>query len=67
MNNLTDAALNGKPLKMRWVMVGLAFLATVLNYVHRLSFNYLSADGPLRKLIPDEAFGYLELLSLSLT
>lgn len=44
---------------MRWVMIGFAFLATVLNYVHRLSFNYLSASGPLRKLIPDEAFGYL--------
>ena len=40
-------------------MVGLAFLATVLNYVHRLSFNYLSADGYLRKLIPDDAFGYI--------
>ncbi|HET6539774.1 MAG TPA: MFS transporter, partial [Chryseolinea sp.] len=26
---------------------------------HRLSFNYLSADGPLRELIPDDAFGYL--------
>jgi len=44
---------------MRWVMVGLAFLATVLNYVHRLAFNYLSADGPLREIIPDDAFGYL--------
>jgi ACS family hexuronate transporter-like MFS transporter len=40
-------------------MVGLAFLATMLNYVHRLSFNYLSADGELRKLIPDDAFGYI--------
>lgn len=40
-------------------MIGLAFLATVLNYVHRLSFNYLSADGELRKLIPDEMFGYI--------
>jgi MFS transporter, ACS family, hexuronate transporter len=48
-----------KPLKIRWVMIGLAFLATVLNYVHRLSFNYLSADGELRKLIPDEMFGYI--------
>jgi len=37
----------------------MAFLATVLNYVHRLSFNYLSAEGPLRKLIPDDAFGYI--------
>ena len=45
--------------RMRWVMVGMAFLATVLNYVHRLSFNYLSAEGELRKLIPDEAFGYI--------
>lgn len=44
---------------MRWVMVGMAFLATVLNYVHRLSFNYLSAEGELRKLIPDDAFGYI--------
>ena len=40
-------------------MVSLAFLATVLNYVHRLAFNYLSADGALRKLIPDDVFGYL--------
>jgi len=48
-----------KPLKMRWIMIGMAFLATVLNYVHRLSFNYLSADGPLRELIPDSAFGYI--------
>ena len=37
----------------------MAFFATVLNYVHRLSFNYLSADGDLRKLIPDDAFGYI--------
>ncbi|WP_431209276.1 hypothetical protein ACQ86N_24125 [Puia sp. P3] len=34
-------------------------MATTLNYVHRLSFNYLSADGELRKLIPDDAFGYI--------
>lgn len=48
-----------KASRMRWVMVGLAFLATVLNYIHRLSFNYLSADGELRELIPNEAFGYI--------
>jgi len=41
---------------IRWVMIGFAFLATVLNYIHRLSFNYLSADGELRKLIPDDGF-----------
>ena len=40
-------------------MIGMAFLATVLNYVHRLSFNYLSANGELRRLIPDSAFGYI--------
>ena len=51
--------LKERPLRLRWVMVGLAFLATMLNYVHRLSFNYLSADGELRKLIPDDAFGYI--------
>src|SRR4028118_1473497 len=43
--------------KMRWVMITMAFLATLLNYVHRLSFTYLSADGELRKMIPDSAFG----------
>jgi len=48
-----------RSLRLRWVMVGFAFLATMLNYVHRLSFNYLSADGELRKLIPDDAFGYI--------
>src|SRR5687768_7985802 len=50
---------NDKPLKMRWVMIGFAFLATVLNYVDRLAFNMLSADGELRKLIPDDKFGYI--------
>jgi MFS transporter, ACS family, hexuronate transporter len=54
-----NSLLEEKPLRLRWVMVGLAFLATMLNYVHRLSFNYLSAGGELRKLIPDDAFGYI--------
>ena len=48
-----------RPLRMRWVMISMAFMATVLNYLHRLSFNYLAADGPLRELIPDDAFGYI--------
>jgi MFS transporter, ACS family, hexuronate transporter len=45
--------------KMRWVMITFAFLATVLNYLHRLSFNYLAADGHLREIIPDDTFGYI--------
>lgn len=48
-----------KPLRMRWVMISMAFLATVLNYLHRLSFNYLTVEGPLRELVPDDAFGYI--------
>lgn len=56
---MENAAVFPKPLKMRWIMIGMAFLATVLNYIHRLSFNYLSAEGPLRDLIPDSAFGYI--------
>jgi ACS family hexuronate transporter-like MFS transporter len=59
MSHLPVTSPNGKPLRLRWVMIGFAFLATVLNYIHRLSFNYLSADGELRKLIPDDAFGYI--------
>ena len=58
MRNFTDSLID-RPLRMRWVMIGFGFFATILNYVHRLTFNYLSADGPLRKLIPDDAFGYL--------
>ena len=50
---------SNKPLTMRWVMISFAFTATVLNYLHRLSFNYLAADGPLRKLLPDDVFGYI--------
>lgn len=40
-------------------MISFAFIATVLNYLHRLSFNYLSAQGELRHLIPDDSFGYI--------
>jgi MFS transporter, ACS family, hexuronate transporter len=55
----SDSLLNNKPLKMRWAMISFAFFATVLNYIDRLSFNILSADGELRKLIPDDKFGYI--------
>jgi MFS transporter, ACS family, hexuronate transporter len=40
-------------------MISFAFAATVLNYLHRLSFNYLAANDYLRGLIPDDAFGYI--------
>lgn len=40
-------------------MISFAFVATVLNYLHRLSFNYLASDGYLREIIPDDAFGYI--------
>ena len=59
MTTVPDKLTENKPLRLRWVMIGFAFLATVLNYIHRLSFNYLSAEGELRKLIPDDAFGYI--------
>ena len=60
-NNLENEGLltSNKPLKMRWVMISFAFVATVLNYLHRLSFNYLTAKGPLHDLIPDDTFGYI--------
>jgi ACS family hexuronate transporter-like MFS transporter len=59
MNILPDLDQMDRPSRMRWLMISFGFLATVLNYVHRLSFNYLSADGELRALISDEAFGYI--------
>jgi len=48
-----------RPLRFRWVMISFACAATILNYVHRLSFNYLAANGYLRELIPDDTFGYI--------
>jgi len=54
-----DFSGSTRPLKMRWVMISFAMIATILNYVHRLSFNYLAANGYLRDLIPDDAFGYI--------
>ncbi|MEJ0103948.1 MAG: MFS transporter [Bacteroidota bacterium] len=45
--------------RVRWLMLSFAFLATVLNYVDRLAFNYLSANGSLRELIPNESFGFI--------
>src|SRR3982751_2407255 len=59
MSVVPNILMENKSLRLRWVMIGFAFLATVLNYIHRLSFNYLSANGELRKLIPDDAFGYM--------
>jgi MFS transporter, ACS family, hexuronate transporter len=44
---------------MRWAMISFAFVATVLNYLHRLSFNYLTSQGYLREIIPDDSFGYI--------
>ncbi len=51
--------VNDKPSRMRWMMISFALAATILNYVHRLSFVYLSANGYLRGLIPDDSFGYI--------
>jgi len=47
------------PSRLRWVMIGFAFAATVLNYVHRLSFTYLAAHPDLRAMFSDTAFGLL--------
>jgi|GEM_PF-5670143 len=44
---------------IRWLMLSFAFLATVFNYIDRLAFNYLSAEGPLRAMIPNDYFGYI--------
>lgn len=40
-------------------MISFAMIATTLNYVHRLSFNYLATNGYLRDIIPDDTFGYI--------
>ena len=55
LNNMGNNSFS----RMRWIMISFAFIATVLNYLHRLSFNYLTAKGPLHDMIPDDAFGYI--------
>jgi ACS family hexuronate transporter-like MFS transporter len=59
---MKENSINGGPEKLsnvRWAMLSFALVATILNYVDRLAFNYLSAEGALRKLIPDDTFGYI--------
>lgn len=56
--NLSEATID-RLSKKRWLMLSFAFTATVLNYLDRLAFTYLSAEGPLRDLIPDDAFGFI--------
>ncbi len=63
---MEQPTINGLPSRqgnslssLRWVMISFALIATILNYVHRLAFNYLTAKGPLHDLIPDDAFGYI--------
>jgi ACS family hexuronate transporter-like MFS transporter len=50
---------DGNIKRMRWVMLSFALVATIINYVDRLAFNFLSADGALRHMISDSAFGYI--------
>ena len=59
MKIIPDLSQMDRPSRLRWLMISFGFLATVLNYVHRLAFNYLSAEGDLRDIISDEAFGYI--------
>jgi len=47
------------PARLRWAMLSFAFAATVINYVHRLSFAYLAAHPDLRPLFSDTTFGLL--------
>ena len=47
-----------KKSKMCWVIIAFSLLAIVLNYLHRLSFNYLAADWHLRDIISVEAYEY---------
>lgn len=58
-NNPLVNSSTGKLPAVRWLMLSFAFFATVLNYVDGLAFNYLSADGKLRELIPNDYFGYI--------
>ena len=53
------SASDPTPSRLRWVMIGFAFSATVLNYVHRLSFTYLAAHHDLRTLFSDTTFGLM--------
>ena len=40
----TEAVSEGRPLKLRWVMIGLAFLATVINYLDRQALSVVAPE-----------------------
>jgi len=54
-----DLSEQNRPLRMFWVMISFAFVATVLNYLHSLSFNYLTTKGLLHPMLPEDVFGFI--------
>ncbi|MBL9193142.1 MAG: MFS transporter [Opitutaceae bacterium] len=59
--SLTAPAPEPEPLRLRWVMIGFAFSATVLNYLDRQVLSFVKASPEFQQAVPvsDELFGIL--------
>lgn len=52
-------ASEGRPLKMRWVMIGLAFFATVINYLDRQTLSVVAPELKKEFGMKDETYGMI--------
>lgn len=52
-------ASKSRPLKMRWVMIGLAFFATVINYLDRQTLSVVAPELKKQFGMKDETYGMI--------
>ena len=54
-----QAPADAPPLKLRWVMIGLAFLATVINYLDRQTLSVVAPELKKQFAMSDETYGLI--------
>src|SRR5215218_9826929 len=52
--------VEGRMTRFRWVVLGLVFLATTLNYLDRLVMGILAPDLQVRYAISNVQYGYIQ-------
>ena len=62
-----EAVPGERPLKLRWVMIGLAFLATVINYLDRQTLSVVASELKKQFAMKDETYGLIVSAFMSAT
>ena len=59
--NACQAAAEPAPLRLRWVMIGFAFFATIINYLDRQVLSVVAASADFKTEVPltEETYGYV--------